>query len=419
MPEPLADTPNLDWLRKEAKRYLAELRKTNPAARLATAQFEVAARFGFSSWRAMKAHIDSLSIDGQLIAAARNGDAKTLIALLEKHPDKMHVRVPPYDGSLLHIAATHGHLPIVDLLLARGFDPNLRESGDNTYAMHWAAAHGHLDIVRRLADAGGDVIGRGDDHQLEVIGWAAYSQNRAVADFLISRGARHHIYSAIAFNDPEEVRRVAEKNPPAVNQRMSRNENHQTPLQFAIGGNRPAIVELLVELGADPLAVDGSGFGAVAYAISPDADRPVMQRIRTMLAAELDSAARGKRKPNVNAIDLLSLLALHDWQTAERLLTEGVTRNGALHLMAKRGDVEATQWLLARGADPNGRWGHWDSELTALHLAVLAGHAGVVRTLIDAGADPTIHDSKHDSDAIGWAEFFGRRDLIDLLKKKT
>jgi ankyrin repeat protein len=112
-------------------------------------------------------------------------------------------------------------------------------------------------------------------------------------------------------------------------------------------------------------------------------------------------------------------LALHDWQTAERLVREGLTTHGALHLMAKRGDVEATQWLLAHGADPNGRWAHWDSELTPLHLAVLADHAGVVRTLIDAGADPTIRDSKHDSDAIGWAEFFGRRNLVDLLKKKT
>ena len=38
--------------------------------------------------------------------------------------------------------------------------------------MHWAAANGHLGVVRRLVDAGGDVVGRGDDHALEVIGWA-------------------------------------------------------------------------------------------------------------------------------------------------------------------------------------------------------------------------------------------------------
>src|SRR5205085_10262452 len=127
---------------------------------------------------------------------------------------------------------------------------------------------------------------------------------------------------------------------------MSRNEKQQTPLHFAVRGNRAAIVGVLLELGADPLAVDGWGFSAAAYAVTPDVDRPVMERIRAMLAAELDSAARGKRKPNVNMMDLLALLALGDWDTADRLLHEGAETKGALHLMAKRGDVEATRWLL-------------------------------------------------------------------------
>lgn len=72
---------------------------------------------------------------------------------------------------MLHAAAAKGHLAVVDELLKRGLDANTREKGDNTRAMHWAAADGRLDLVRRLADAGGDVIGHGDDHEMEVIGW--------------------------------------------------------------------------------------------------------------------------------------------------------------------------------------------------------------------------------------------------------
>jgi ankyrin repeat protein len=388
MPEPLPDNPNLDWLRREAKRDLAELRKSEPAAQLAAAQLEVAKRYGFPSWRALKAHIDSLTIHSQLIAAARNGDIKSLTALLKKHPDKMHVRVPPYDGSLLHVAAQHGHLAVIDLLLARGFDPNLREGGDNTYAMHWAAAHGHLEIVRHLADAGGDVVGQGDDHQLEVIGWSAFSQNRQIADFLVSRGARHHIFSAIAFNDPDEVRRVVERDPAAVNQRMSRNENHQTALQFAVRMKQRNLVELLLELGADPLAADGWGFPVATYAMDPETDRPVMARIRDSIAA----------------------LALHDWAAV------GDPPAGALHLMSKRGNVEAVKWLLAHGADPSAIWSHWDSDLTPLHLAILGDHTDVARQLLEAGADPSIKDTKHDGDAMGWAEFFKREEMVRLLR---
>ena len=33
-----------------------------------------------------------------------------------------------------------------------------------------------------------------------------------------------------------------------------------------------------------------------------------------------------------------------------------------------------------------------------------------------AGGDPHIRDSKHDSDAIGWAEFFRQPEFVQLLK---
>jgi ankyrin repeat protein len=428
MPE-LPESPNLNWLRKEAKRLLTELRTSNPSAQLADAQFAVAKEYGFSSWRALKAHIDALPLDGQLFEAAQTGDVTKLASLLDTHPEKLHVRNQPYEWSLLHAAAHKGHLAAVELLLARGLDPNTREKGDNTYAMHWAAAAAHLDIVRVLADAGGDVVGKGDDHQLEVIGWATCwdgaddGAHRAVAEFLVSRGARHHIFSAIAMRLANEVRRIVAANPAALNTRQSRNENHRTPLHFAVTMNRPDMVALLLELGADPLAVDGTGQPIVIYATEPDTDRPVMEKIRELTASELLSAARGHRPPRAEGIDLIAVLALHDWETAERLVREnprlierGRAAAGVLHLMAKRGDAAAVQWLLDRGADPNALWPHWDADVTPMHLAAWHGHADVVRLLLSAGASPLIRDSKHDSDVIGWAEFFHQVAIVDILK---
>jgi len=395
---PLPETPNLEWLRKRAKHRLEELRKSNPDAHLADAQFDLAKQYGFPSWRALKSHVDSLTIDGQLFDAARKGDVKRLAALLDEHPDKLYVRNKPYEHTLLHLAANNGQLSTVDYLLARGIDPNTREKGDNTYAMHWAAAAGHLDVVRRLADAGGDVIGEGDDHALGMIGWATGwdgcddATHRAIADFLISRGARHHIYSAMSIGDEEEVRRIVAADPTQLERPQSHNEDFRRPLHFAVHGNLHRMVKLLLELGADPLGADASGNTPVAYAETPEIARPVVEAMRDRIGPTL-----------------LSSVAVGDWDSAERLLRRnpaGVTREGILHLMAKSGNIKAVKWLLDHDVDPNARWSHWNDLLTPLHLAVLSNHPEVVRTLLAAGADLTIRDTEHDSDALGWAKFF-------------
>lgn len=420
----LPDKPDLDWLRKQARRRLVKLREAAPETKLADAQFELARQYGFSSWRALKAHVDSLTVDGQLFDAAQSGDVNRLSALLDEHPDRLHARSKPYGWTLLHAAARH--LAAVDLLLKRGVDVNARERGDNTYAMHWAAAAGELEVVRRLADAGGDVVGSGDDHELEVIGWATSWQgcddeaHRAVAGFLVSRGARHHIFSAIAMNLADEVRRIVAADPSALNRRQSRNENHRTPLHFAAMMKRPEMIDLLLELGADPLAVDGAGLPVAAYADAPGIDRRVMERIKGMVSAEFRSADRGKRSPRGSPLDLAALLSLGEWDMADRLLlgNPGLIEpvSGVLHLLARRNDAAAVRWLLDHGAPVNGRWSDHGAEVTPLHLAASRGHAEMVRILLDSGADPTIRDSMHDSDPLGWAEYFKRPEIVRILR---
>jgi ankyrin repeat protein len=417
--------PSLEWLRKEAKTRLAALRQNNPGAKLADAQFELAKEYGFLSWRALKAHIDALTTDGQLIEAARTGNVERLRMLLDQHPDKLQLKVPPYDASLLFPAAQSGSLDAVELLLERGLDVNYRERGDNTYALHWVAAQGNLAMARKLVDAGGDVIGAGDDHTGGVIGWATCwdgcddDAHRAVVDFLISRGARHHIFSAVAMNLADEVSRIVATDPAALNQRQSRNENHQTPLQFAVRMNRPAMVQRLLDLGADPLAVDGSGMPVAGYATTPDIDLPVMQKIASMTSAEFKSAVRGRRPPNLTVMDLVAAVALRDWDTAAVIAAANsnlLAHGGALHLLAKRGDATGVKWLVEHGGNADALWPHWDAEVTALHLAVLSGSIDVARVLIDAGADPRIHDSKHDGDALDWAQFFKRPEIVRMLQ---
>ena len=96
-PLSLPDAPNLDWLRKEVKRRLAELRQSSPAAKLAHAQFDLAKQYGFSSWRVM-----------------------------------------------------HGHTDVVRLLLAAGADPTIHDSEHDSDATGWADFFKQTDIVQIL-----------------------------------------------------------------------------------------------------------------------------------------------------------------------------------------------------------------------------------------------------------------------------
>ena len=55
MSKALPPQPHIDWLKKTAKERLAELRRSNPEAKLHQAQLAVAREYGFASWRAVKA----------------------------------------------------------------------------------------------------------------------------------------------------------------------------------------------------------------------------------------------------------------------------------------------------------------------------------------------------------------------------
>jgi ankyrin repeat protein len=484
MPQALPANPNLDWLKKTAKRRLVRLRSIEPNAKLHEAQLALAHDYGFTSWRALKSHIDSVTpafrdrdrvfeavrsgdietvrrafasgfdpatqdSDGRTVnqiakerrheaiellardlqggktrpddemqaiqnvmRAAQSGDLDALRAGLDAHPEWIDALGGGFEkATALHLAVLRNQHAATRLLIERGADLNRRDFPDNAAPLHFAALHGDLETIRLLVEGGADVDGNGDDHGVGVLGWATCfgDLRQEVAAYLLDHGAKLNLWTAIALDRADDLRAMVAKDRSLLSARMTRNQHRCTPLHHAVRKNRPRIVQLLLELGADPVARDATGASALTTASEVGADPGIV--------AALSEAGL---KP-----DLLTMVNMARYGEAEAILRDDPSRVGpdggdtiALHVSISKKNLVAIRWLLAHGIDVNAKRPMWDLNHTALHMSVESGAIEIARFLLDAGADPNIRDDRHHATALGWAEFFCRDEIAELIRAK-
>jgi ankyrin repeat protein len=345
-----------------------------------------------------------------ILAAAESGRADELGRLLDARPELIDARGGDFWGrTALHMAAWRNRPACVRLLLERGADVRIRDYGDNAYALHFAADAANLEVVEMLVEAGSDVVGEGDDHQVGVLGWATCFRRvrEDVAAYLLGKGAKLDLWSAIALDRADDVRRFLARDPSLLRAQMSRNEHHRTPLRHAAATNRPRIVQLLIELGADPNATDASGATPLTTAAQENADASA---VAMLLAA-------GAR------LDFMAALNLKRYEAAEAMLRDDPARLGpggrdalALHLAVSKKNAEAVRWLIAHGVDVNAKRLIWDCNHTALHMTAENGAVEIARLLLDAGGDPSIRDD--DATVLGWAEFCGQDEVAKVVRER-
>lgn len=90
-----------------------------------------------------------------LYEAAKQAKNVEFIALLQAEPDALHAMTP--FGSWLHVAATVGNDELIRYLVEKGLDPSVRGGTFKGGAINLAASNGHLNVVQYLLSSGAEV----------------------------------------------------------------------------------------------------------------------------------------------------------------------------------------------------------------------------------------------------------------------
>jgi ankyrin repeat protein len=450
----LPSRPNLDQLKRQAKELL---RREPHLGRLRDAQRALAQQYGFASWDALRAHVESIvgstsragikpkdleSGDARLIwdtiAASADGDAPALRKLLERNGQLS--RAQYWYTPAVHFAVREGHAEAVQVLLDAGADPEwngfhdgslvemARERGHTRVArlleqardrrnrvsaqpvdhpIHVAAEHGDLTQVRALLDVDPSLVDRGDAAGGTPLHRAILGRAREVVELLLDRGADVHVFHGAA---------------------RGLRADFWTDVQaidFAIWGGRRRrgdinLALLLLARGATLDLTVASALGDV-------------ERVRHILKAEparIREARPSGRRPLSAAIqfghdDIARLLL--DSGADPSWKEPGAPKGMALHAAANRGNRAMVELLLDRGADPNGTVESSGSP------TFIASTTEIRRLLVERGGilDPYLHWLGEDDEfmrrivenpqAISSGEAFttactlGKRELLDRL----
>jgi ankyrin repeat protein len=289
------------------------------------------------------------TIFGSIVA----GDTAAVLAFLDEGGD-----LATQDGSaheLLHVAAVHGRLEVVELLLERGASATEPNDRDVT-PLHYAALRVHFMFPE--ADRG---------HRVHA---ACGAEHRAIAELLIERGADIHAPSQM----------------------------WGTPLHAAARGGNYDVAELLVERGAEVNATDKWGATPLHEAACGGVWEPGM--------AISDWSVAGR------FADVAELLLEH----GARLDFEAKYRGTPLDVAASYGADEVARLIIHHSPEPSVA-GSADPRATALIDAAFSGSEEILKMLLESGVDVNSQD-EHGRTALLSAAGSSRPRTVEFLLER-
>jgi ankyrin repeat protein len=284
--------------------------------------------------------------------AAMQGDLDTVRALLKSGGD---VNAAQGDGmTALHHAAMRGDEAMVEVLLYAGANSRATTRLGGYTPLHLAARQGQAGAIDRLVRAGAD------------------------PNLPTVTGATPLMLASASGHVPAVKQLLAHK----VDVNAREKANAQTALMFAAAFDRPEVVKVLLEVGADPAVT--STVVDVSSLISPE--EALNEEIRRRDETQPQAGRSGGARPAPEPADTEIAGVTRPFRYAELVGKQGGFT--ALHFAARQGSVESVRSLLGARADIDARSPGDGS--TPLLMATINGHFDLAMHLLEQGANPNL-----------------------------
>ena len=318
-----------------------------------------------------------------LTLAATNGSSAVVEALLKAGADAQS-RTAAGEPVIMTAART-GNAATLKVLIRYGANVNAREDWFGETALMWAANENHVDAIRVLVEAGAEVNAKSTVLDAPVLefprsggpnspfprgGWTPLM-------FAARQGAIDAARVLADLRADLNVTALPQTDVPLKPEEIKANANGvgTTPLVEAIINVHYDLAAMLLEKGADPNIVDGSGMGALYAAVDMNSLQWVQGRPAPILTDRLDGSDLVKllleKGANPNARLKSKPLKRHHDAGSTLNFGEGTT---PLIRAARTNDVTVMKLLLDAGANP---FLNLPDRSTPLMIAAGSGYGGV------------------------------------------